>query len=478
MFKQTLAIAGNTFLESIRQPIYFVLIMAGSLLQVFNLLLSAYSMGYTEEKEVSGDDKLLLDMGLATVLVVSTLLASFIATNVLSREIENKTALTVISKPIGRPLFVLGKYLGVAGAISMAVTTMLAFFLLAIRHEVMSTARDQVDVVVVTFGGGAILLSVGIGVWCNYFYNWVFSSVATTLLAPLSVLAWLLTTVVGKEWEVLERTGAFETWLAEHTSFGEKIAAIGSMPAPTEWWKPEILLASLCVLLAMLVLTAVAVAVSTRLGQVMTIVVSGGVFMVGLLSNYLLGSSAYQNEPVASVTAVELNRDDDTLREPGDTVTLTIDRLPDVEMRVGRTVWLANDPTGIEMYTGNPRPEFRGDVEDGTDLLDASLGRAVVLVSFDRESRELVVANAGGAGVGETPTEGDFVFVTPTEVNPAALVAWSVVPNVQAFWLVDAITQGHPIPFRYVGLIFLYSGTQITALLGLAVLLFQTRDVG
>ena len=40
------------------------------------VLLSAYSMGYTEETEVFGDDKLLLDMGLATVMVCATLLAA------------------------------------------------------------------------------------------------------------------------------------------------------------------------------------------------------------------------------------------------------------------------------------------------------------------------------------------------------------------------------------------------------------------
>ena len=82
MFGQTLSIARNTFVEAIRQPIYFVLILAGSLLQVFNVLLSAYSMDYTEEGlQVQKDNKLLLDMGLATVLVVCTLLAAFIATD-------------------------------------------------------------------------------------------------------------------------------------------------------------------------------------------------------------------------------------------------------------------------------------------------------------------------------------------------------------------------------------------------------------
>src|SRR5215813_10451940 len=82
---QILTIARNTFVESVRQPIYFILIMLCGILQVFNVLGSAYSMGYTETAEVSGDNKLLLDLGLATIFVCGTLLAAFIATAVISR---------------------------------------------------------------------------------------------------------------------------------------------------------------------------------------------------------------------------------------------------------------------------------------------------------------------------------------------------------------------------------------------------------
>ena len=57
-------------------------------------------------------------------------------------------------------------------------------------------------------------------------------------------------------------------------------------------------------------------------------------------------------------------------------------------------------------------------------------------------------------------------------------MAWGTAPNLQFFWLVDAVTQAHPIPPRYVGLVALYSLAQVTGLLALAVILFQKRDVG
>ncbi len=479
MFRQLFAIAGNTFLEAIRQPIFFVLTLAGCLLQTANLALSAYSMGFTEEgKEVSGDDKLLLDMGLATVFVVATLLAAFVATNVISREIENKTALTVVSKPVGRPLFVLGKYLGAVGAITLSLASMIPFFFLAIRHEVMSTARDSIDMPVLIFALSSIGIAVGVAVWGNFFYGWVFSSVATLLLAPLSLLSWVLSVIVGKEWEVLPATDAFVEWRESHDGVGAMIADLGSMPPPTEWWKPEIALAAVCLVLAMWVLTAVAVAVSTRAGQVLTLAIAAAVFMAGLLSNYAVGRFAYENEAITRVAAVEKDNEFDDFREPGERVTLELERNPDADLPTGRVVYLGVDPSGVDILNSGQSPRFTGDVDNATHVRTPSYGRAVVVVEHDRGDQTLEIVNAGGAPLEREPMEGDFLFLQETQINPVALAAWSVVPNLQFFWLIDAITQGHAIPWRYMGLAVLYSLAQIGAFLSVAVMLFQTRDLG
>lgn len=458
MFGQTLSIARNTFVEAIRQPIYFVLILAGSFMQVFNVLLSAYSMDYTEEGlEVQKDNKLLLDMGLATVLVICTLLAAFIATNVLSKEIENKTALTVISKPIGRPVFIFGKFLGVSAAMTMAFVTLVAFFLLAMRHEVMSTARDNLNWSVLVTGGGALLVSIGAGIWGNYFYGWVFSSTATRILAPLSIGAWGTTLFI-------ERNFAIRDFSAENY-----VSAVV---------QPQVLLAAGCVLMAMLVLTALALAVSTRLGQVMTIVVCGGVFIGGLMSNYLLGRFAFVNEHFAVVEEVNTEFADDTINQAGDTVSLTLNAIPNVDLNVGRSVYFGPAPSGVALAVPAHQP-FAGDVTRPTDVVNpGEFGRSLAVRAYEPEQRQLTLINAGGLAVERMPREGDYLFLQPTRNSIPALMAWSVVPNLQSYWLVDAITQGHPIPARYMGLVLLYTLLQITGLLALAVMLFQSRDVG
>jgi len=454
MIRQTLAIALNTFLESVRQPIFFVLILAGAMLQAFNVLLSAYSMGYTDSAEVSGDNKLLLDMGLATVFVIATLLAALIASAVVSREIENKTAMTVISKPVGRALFIVGKYIGSTASILLATVVLFLFLLIAIRHEVMSTATDKMSLPVVLFGGGAFALSIGVGMWGNFFYGWVFSSTASFLLLPLTFVAYLVTLGLEDDWQ----------WVAL-----------------SEHWTPQIILAGACLIMAIPVLTAVALAASTRLGQVLTLFIAAGVLVLGLLSNHFFGRHAFQNDPLAAVetASAEDDRDGD-FRDGGDVWRITLKAPPERPLEPGMSIYYGPAPNGV----GQAVPvhaSFEGDPTDPRDVDRPDVAPALVVrrvVTAENNTFEYELVNAGDIAVERPPEEGDHLFLRPTQVWWPARIAWSVVPNLQFFWLVDAVTQAHPIPPRYVGLVAGYSAMQILALVSLAVILFQRREVG
>ena len=76
------------------------------------------------------------------------------------------------------------------------------------------------------------------------------------------------------------------------------------------------------------------------------------------------------------------------------------------------------------------------------------------------------------------PQRDDYVFLEPTRINPLAMVAWAAVPNMQYFWLVDAVSQNQPVPWTHLLLIAGYAVGQIGAFLCLGILLFQKRDVG
>lgn len=259
MFRQLITIARNTFVESIRQPIFAVLVLLGGVLMALNVPLS----GYTMEVGGLGDNKMLIDMGMSTIAVVGIALAAFTATGVLSREIENKTVLTVISKPVARPVFVLGKFLGVAGAIVLSCYILSLVFVLTVRHEVMTTAGNPFDGPVIAFGVGGLLVSLLLATWGNYYLRWVFTSTLVVTLAIAQTAAVGLVLVIGKGW-------VFQSPVAEF------VARDGLLV--------QLLIGLLLVHEAVVLLTAVAVAASTRLGQVATVLICAGVFLLGLVT--------------------------------------------------------------------------------------------------------------------------------------------------------------------------------------------------
>jgi len=318
-----LTLARNAFIESIRQPVHTVLICSG----ILALLLNVNVAGYTLED----DNKLLIDLGLSTLFLSGILVAAFTATSVLSKEIERKTVLTVISKPVARPLVVIGKFLGVAGAVAIAYWLLAAVFLLTVRHRVQASVREEdiFDPVVVSFSLLAIVLTFLIAGLANYLYQWSFSATFAVSGAILATGALAVVSCISRFWR---------------------------LQSPWTDFDPQLLIGLLLIFEAIVVLTSAAIAASTRLGQIPTLLVCIGVFLVGLVGEYF-----------ASVTLA------------------------------GQT-WL--------------------------------LGMA------------------------------------------------TVIPNIQFFWPADALTQGHPISLGYLGTVSCYATSLIVGTLSLAVLLFQTRDVG
>jgi len=87
-------IAKNTFIETLRQPIYAIIIVAALLLFFLSPSLTMYSL--------SDDNKLLRELGLSTLFLTSLFIAIFSASGAVAEELENKTIMTILSKPARR----------------------------------------------------------------------------------------------------------------------------------------------------------------------------------------------------------------------------------------------------------------------------------------------------------------------------------------------------------------------------------------
>ncbi len=115
-------IALNTFREAIRDRILYLLLVFALLLMVSAQLLSLLTVG--------GEEKIIKDLGLASISLFGVLTAVFIGVSLVSKEIERRTIYTILSKPIHRHEFLLGKFCGLALTLGVNTTIMTAFFYL------------------------------------------------------------------------------------------------------------------------------------------------------------------------------------------------------------------------------------------------------------------------------------------------------------------------------------------------------------
>ena len=362
-----LAIARNAFIEATRQPVYGVLILITFAVLVMDLPLSTYTMGTGIADYMETDQQMMINLGLSTLLISGLLISAFSASGVLSREIEDKTILTVVSKPVPRPMVVLGKFMGVSAAILVAYWLCSLVFLMTVRHKVMPTASDPYDFPVIILGCSAFILAIIAGLFCNYFFGWNFASSSVGFGVILLTLAMGTITFVGKGWTIVppgydvppqskpgfikvefqpgysadlfvknvekgpyevdeiarDRTNATVrvpgiVQLAESTrdikmqeafdrveemmrDAAGNIGKLDGVKSTAPVFKQEstitgqLLLAMFLLLFAVLVFAAVAVAASTRLGQVMTLLICFAFFFLGSLSPYFFGRFAAES---------------------------------------------------------------------------------------------------------------------------------------------------------------------------------------
>lgn len=102
-------IAFNTFREAVRDRVLYNLIFFALLLVASAPLFSQISIGV--------ERLFLINLGLTAISVFGIVIAIFIGTGLVSKEIEKRTLYTILSRPVRRWEFIAGKYLGLAGTL-------------------------------------------------------------------------------------------------------------------------------------------------------------------------------------------------------------------------------------------------------------------------------------------------------------------------------------------------------------------------
>ena len=122
------AIAVNVFRESVRDKVLYNLVLFAVLLIAASFLLGQLTAGQ--------DAKIIKDLGLAAISLFGLFIAVFIGIGLVWKEVERRSIYSLLAKPIPRPTFVLGKYLGLVLtlAVNIAIMGAALYAVLAYMH--------------------------------------------------------------------------------------------------------------------------------------------------------------------------------------------------------------------------------------------------------------------------------------------------------------------------------------------------------
>lgn len=113
---RVLAVAHNTFREAVRDKVLYVLVFFA-----LATLLGSKALGWIS---IGQEIKIVKDFSLASVSVFGVLIAIFVGTSLVYKEIDKRTVYTILCRPMARYEFVLGKYFGMAALLGVVTAVM------------------------------------------------------------------------------------------------------------------------------------------------------------------------------------------------------------------------------------------------------------------------------------------------------------------------------------------------------------------
>lgn len=114
--EKTICIAQNTVREALRDKVMYSLIFFGVLILVLNRVLTPLALGE--------GSKITRDVGLSAISLLGLFIIILSGTALVHREIDKKTIAVILTKPVGRSQFVVGRFIGLVFMITSVAVCM------------------------------------------------------------------------------------------------------------------------------------------------------------------------------------------------------------------------------------------------------------------------------------------------------------------------------------------------------------------
>lgn len=199
------AIAFNTFREAVRDRVLYNLVFFVLLLVAAAPLLGEISIGVQRV--------LLINLSLSVISIFGIVISIFVGISLVSKEIERRTLYPVLSRPVGRGEFILGKYCGLLGTLLVNTAAMTAGFYLALIAMTGGFTRNDANTLIAIY---FLFLQFAVVIGLSL----LFSSFSSPLLSALFALSMFVAGTFAADLRAFaEMAKGPEKWLALASSY-------------------------------------------------------------------------------------------------------------------------------------------------------------------------------------------------------------------------------------------------------------------
>jgi len=197
------AIAGITFKEAKRDRILYLLFFFAAVAILASRVLAILTVGDRV--------KIIKDVGLASISLFGVLMAVLIGTSLVYKEIDKKTIFTLLSKPLHRAEFILGKFLGLVLTL-LVMTAGMGLIFLAIVY--LNTFRfEGAMVVAIAYIFLELVLITAVAILFSSFSTPILSSIFSLAFYLIGHLSWGLELLIKRMHAGAGRTAAQALYL-------------------------------------------------------------------------------------------------------------------------------------------------------------------------------------------------------------------------------------------------------------------------
>ncbi|MCU1256879.1 MAG: hypothetical protein JWM83_3178 [Candidatus Angelobacter sp.] len=181
MISRLTAITLNTFREAVRDRVLYNLILFVLLLVASAPLFGQISIGM--------ERLILVNVGLSSISLFGVIIAIFIGIGLVSKEMEKKTLYTILSRPVRRWEFILGKYLGLVMTLVVNTALMTAGFYIALLITNGLHKTDALLLVAIYFTVLQFLIVTALTILFSTFSSPIFSAIFAFALFVIGTFA-------------------------------------------------------------------------------------------------------------------------------------------------------------------------------------------------------------------------------------------------------------------------------------------------